>query len=132
MLRDICETLGDEVVGGDLDRVWKAFVDRDSQPNGHWGTRSELLESNRETMAADDRGVNPARNLAQLSKRRGDLLSGLCEALAGAAVSRQLLLEQAKVERERDQPLLSAVMQVALESLPFVLPRLEDTRTRSA
>ena len=130
MLRDVREALGDEVVRGDLDRLREAFVDRDTQSDRHRRTRGELLESDRETVTADDGRVNPERDLAELSERRGDLLSRPGKALAGAVIP-QLLLEQAELERQRDQPLLRAVVQVPLESLPLLLTCLDHSRARS-
>ena len=131
MLRDVREALGDEVVGRDLDLLRQAFLDGDGQANGHGRTRRELLESDCKPVSADDGRVNPARYLAQLPERGRDLAPRLRQPQAGVSVGSQLLLEQAQLEREGDQPLLGAVVQVALQSLPLLLSGLDDPRTRS-
>ena len=75
--------------------------------------------------------MNPLGDLAELFERRRDLAPGRVEALARAGVV-QLLLEDAQLERERDEPLLRAVVQVALQPLPLLLACFEDARPRSA
>ena len=122
---DVREALGDEVVGGDLERLGEALVDLDRQADRHGRARRELLERDREPVAADDGGVDPARDLAQLPERGRDLAPRLRQARARLAVGAQLLLEQAQLERERDQPLLRAVVQVALQPLALLLTRLD-------
>jgi hypothetical protein len=46
------------------------------------------------------------------------------------AVGRELGLGQAERHRDRDEPLLCAVVQVALDSSPLRLRRLDQARTR--
>jgi hypothetical protein len=48
-----------------------------------------------------------------------------------SAVGAQRLLEPAEVEREGDQPLLGAVVKVALQSLPLLLAGLDEPSARS-
>jgi hypothetical protein len=43
----------------------------------------------------------------------------------------ETLFQQSELERERDQPLLGAVVEVALQPLPLLLARLDDAPPRS-
>ena len=76
--------------------------------------------------------MKAARDLAELLERRRDLAPRDCEALLRVRVAVELLLEQAQLERERDQPLLCAVVQVALQPLALALAGLDDPRARPA
>ena len=51
---------------------------------------------------------------------------------AGRLVGAELRLEQPQLERERDQPLLGAVVQVALEALALAVAGLDDPGPRAA
>ena len=92
----------------------------------------ELLERHLEPVPADDGRMNPARDLPKLLEGGRDLPSGLIEPRAQLGVARHRGLEQAELERKGDESLLSAVVQVALESLPLLLPGLDHPRPRSA
>src|SRR5215208_6769699 len=98
----------------------------------HHRTRSELAERDGEPMSADHRGVNPTRDLTQLVQRRVDLVTRVFELSRRAAVAGELLLEQTQLERERNEPVLGAVMQIALQSLPLPLTGFDDPRARAA
>jgi hypothetical protein len=77
--------------------------------------------------------VQAAGELAQLAHREVEL-----GARAGASVSAasgrraRAALEHAQLERERHEPLLGAVVEVALEAAALLHPRLEDPQPRGA
>jgi hypothetical protein len=72
--------------------------------------------------------VEPASDLAKLVERRGHLSSRLLDPLPRSSIPSELFLEQAEVQRERDQPLLGPVVEVALQALTFTPRGLDDPR----
>ena len=75
--------------------------------------------------------MDPARDVAQLLERRRDLAARLLEPRARVGVVVQLALEQAQLERQRHEPLLRAVVEVALEALALLLAGLDHPRARA-
>ena len=65
------------------------------------------------------------------SSDSGDLPARLIEARPRARVVAELLSSRLELERERDQPLLRAVVEVALQPLALLLPGLEHSRARA-
>jgi hypothetical protein len=73
-------------------------------------------------------------SVAQLAQ----LLEGLCKRLPslaqhrcrGLRIALELRLGQAEGHRDRDEPLLRAVVEVALDSPPLRFRRLDQTRPR--
>ena len=94
-------------------------------------TSSKLLQCDFESVSADDRRMDPVRDLTQLLERVRDLASRHAEARAHVRVRIDLLFQQTQLERERDQSLLRAVVEVALQSLPLLLTGVEHSRARS-
>jgi hypothetical protein len=90
--------------------------------------RCELLECHSQAVAADDRGMQAACDLAQLVERRCDLTPCCLEPCGCVRVLSELLLEPAQLEGQRDQALLRAVVQVALQPLSLALPCCENSR----
>ena len=131
VLGDVGQALADDVVGGDLDGLRQPPADIDGEPNGERRTCGHLLERDREPVAGDDRGMDPAREVAQLGEREIDLALRDVQLRPRIRVG-QAALEQLQVERQRHQPLLGAVVQVALEALALLLPLLDHPRTRAA
>src|SRR3954467_12337474 len=82
-------------------------------------------------MPAQHGGMEAARDGAKLVERDSDLVSRLIETRARVLIAGDLLLEQAELERERDQPLLGTVVQVALQSLPLPLSCLDHASAGS-
>ena len=77
--------------------------------------------------------MEAAGDVAELVERDGDLAACAWSSRARAsAIAGQLLLEQAELERERDQPLLRAVVQIALQSLALLLAGLDHACARAA
>ena len=76
--------------------------------------------------------MDPARQLAQLLERAAELLLGAAEQLLGAVgVLAQACLRQPHRQRQRDEPLLGAVVQVALEPPPLGRAGLDDAGARA-
>src|SRR5215212_11107225 len=83
-------------------------------------------------MSADDSRVDTAGDVAKLGERERDLVPRLTEATGRVGVVTQAFLEQAEIEREGDQPLLGAVVKVALQALPFALAGLDHAGARTS
>ena len=77
--------------------------------------------------------MDAARERAQLLERAHDLGVGLVEELLDALASSPSAAAR-ELERQPDpeQPLLGAVVEVALEPPPLGVPRLDDARARGA
>ena len=77
--------------------------------------------------------MDAARELAQLRERVRELLAGGAEDLVGAVgVVPKPRLREPERERERDEPLLRAVVQVPLEPPALVVAGFDDARARGA
>ena len=71
------------------------------------------------------------RELAELAQRGGKLLLGRVENSRGLGVRRRPESDEAKLQRDRDETLLSAVVQVALEPSALGIRCLDDACARS-
>ena len=77
--------------------------------------------------------MDPAREVAQLLQRGARRLARLGEVLLRLlGILLQLLLGQAEVHAERDEPRLRAVVQVALDAPQLGLGRLDGSGAASA
>ncbi len=123
---------GDDDVGGCLDGRWAPLLrygaDAKRRPFG------EGLERGGKPLVAEDGRMDAVRELSQLGDRPAQLGLGLVE------VRRKLLFligselppQETQREREPDEALLSAVVEVALEAAAFGVARLNDAGTRGA
>ena len=75
--------------------------------------------------------MQTARNSTQLLQRECDLAPRLIEPRLRVRISGELLLQATQLERKSNQPLLSAVMKVAFQPLPLLLPGLDHPRART-
>ncbi len=121
--------LGDGEVRGRLDRAGQALAGNPLQRHRHAGARGQRAQRRLEAALGQHRGVDAARQLAQLVRRRGELVRGLVEQRA-ASGSRCPRARQAQVEREPDEPLLGAVVEVALEPPARLVGRRDHPRPR--
>ena len=82
----------------------------------------------RDVEAVLQRGrMDAAGELAQLLQRLGQLVArGAHELLGLLRVATDLAPDQRELQRERDQPLLGAVVQVALDAAPLGVGRGDD------
>ena len=77
--------------------------------------------------------MDAAGQLAQLLERVRELGAGPAEELSrGVGIARQPGLSEPQRKRERDEPLLRAVVQVAFEPPAFGVAGLDDARARAA
>ena len=75
--------------------------------------------------------MDAAREVAQLLQREVGLLPRLADQLhRGRVAVRGALLGHAQVQRERHEPLLCAVVEVALDAPALVVGRRDDARAR--
>ena len=89
------------------------------------------LQRDRQAVVGQDRGVDAARDVAQLLQRRVQLLAGAGRAAAASRASvGQLAGDDAQDDRERDEPLLGAVVEVALELAAGGVAGLDDAGAR--
>ena len=75
--------------------------------------------------------MDPARELTELLERRRQLLTGCVDDRSRlVGVGRRARLGEPERDGERDQPLLGAVVEVALEHAASLVGRLDDARAR--
>jgi hypothetical protein len=132
VLGHVRQAFGDQEVGRDLDLLRRARVERDREPHRHRHAGDQPLQRHLQPAPGDDGRVDAARKLAQLLERARELTARLLQRAPCVGIVAEPPLEHPEVERERDQPLLGAVVQVALEPAPLALGGLEDARARAA
>ena len=93
--------------------------------------RRELLERDLEPVCTDDGGMEAGSDRAQLFEGSGDLTPCRPQPRRRVVVPGESFLEQTQLQGEGDEALLRPVVQVALEPLPFLLPRFDYARTRA-
>ena len=131
VLGHVGQRLRDHVVGGGLDGVRQPLHGQRNELGGDRRARRQVVERAGEPLVAEDRRVDAARQLAQLLERAVELNAHVGEqALRGLWVALDARLDAAEVERERHQPLLGAVVQVALEAAAFGVLDLDDAGGR--
>ena len=78
--------------------------------------------------------MDPARELAQLLDRELELEGGLVRGFDRFAIpvaGLEPLAQEPQRQGERNEPLLRAIVQVALEPSSFLVGRLDDPRARA-
>jgi hypothetical protein len=132
VLGDVRERFRDDVVDRRLHGRRHA-LDRRRQLDRHGASRSDRLERRTEAAIAQDRRMDPARELAQLLERLVELLAHLDDVLRGCVgIGMDLRFDQTQVERDRDEPLLGAVMEIPLESAALGVAGRHDASARLA
>ena len=131
MLADIGKTLRDDIERSDLDLLWQPALERNVQTHRHRSAGGDRLQGHLQTVTAENGRMEAARHRPKLVERDCDLLSRLVESRTGIGIAGHLLLQQAQLERERDQTLLRAVVQIALQPLALTLPRLDHPCPRA-
>ena len=132
VLGHVRERFGDDVVRGRLDRLGQALVeklevDRERRP------RDERLDRGGQAAVGEHRGVDAARQLPQLLERLRELVGGLAEQPFGRlGLVVHTRLREAQHQGERDEALLRAVVEVALEPAALDVARLDDAGARAA
>ena len=136
VLGDVRERLGHDEIGRRLDRRRQPPI-RDGADRGrHRRPLGEGRDRVGQAGLGQDRRVDPAGELAQLLDRELELRRGLVGrgdrlgVLAGP--SGEPSPDAAQRERDRDEPLLGAIVEVALEPTALLVGRLDDPRPRAA
>ena len=126
---DVGQAFGDDEVRGGLDRRRQALVELDGRLDVQRRPRHQRLDRGADAALGQERGMDAARELAQLRERDRELLADLVDGAREPAV-RQPRLEHPQVEREADELLLGAVVQVALDPPARVVGGLDDPQPR--
>src|SRR5881396_706132 len=133
VLRDVDERLADDVVDGRLDRLRQPAFRHRAQLYGNGRARSHALEGRSEPTLRQHRRMDPAGQLAQLVEGELELLLRPFDELERAPVLlRKAVAGESQREGERDEPLLGAVVEVALEAPPFLVLRPEEPHAGGA
>ena len=121
VLGDVRQRLGDDEVGGRLDRRRRPRRHVDLDGHGNRRPRRERRQRRVEAAVVEDGRREPADEVAELDDRRLRLPVRAADELARRlGVVLELLAREAEVEPERDEPLLRAVVEVALDPPPLL------------
>ena len=130
MLDRVGQGLGDDEVDGGLERLGQPLLGDALDDQRQRRARGERLQRGREAAVGEHGGVQPAGELAQLGQRLLELVRGAAQQRHRGVGVAELLLEHPQLDGERDQPLLRAVVQVALQPPALGHARLEDAHPR--
>ena len=128
VLLHVRERLGDDVVGGRLDRLGVTPPGQGSELDRNRCAEHESLERRREALLGEKGRVQPARELADVLEPGGEFVDRAVEQRV-ALVRR--LAQATEVEQHR-QPLLRAVVKIALDSAALGVGDLDEPGTRGA
>jgi hypothetical protein len=126
VLGDVRERLGDDEVRGALDRLGQAVLRFGLERHRQRPTRDQPVKRRREPVLGQDRGMDPARQLAQLGKARLEFRLRALQQPAELAIGVRAVARRAQEQRETDEAGLRAVVEVALESSAGGVARLND------
>ena len=129
MLDRVRERLARDEVGGRLDARGDALRRR-LDVDRHGRRAREIAQRGGEPVV-EARGAHAGCDLAQVADRRSDLVHDLVErGREDLRLARQRALQAPDLDAERDEPLLRAVVEVALEPPALLVARLDDPRPR--
>ena len=133
VLRDVRERLGDDVEDRHLDGAGQAARRATARarpgPVERSASDSSAASSPRSVRIA---GWSPRASSRSSWSASASSVAGAGEDLRGGLRVGELRLGEPERERQRDEPLLRAVVQVALEPPPLRVGRLDETRARPA
>ena len=130
ILRDVGQRLGGDEVRGGLDPLREPFIELHLERNRHVRAGGERLECGEEPVV-EDGGMETVRELTQLGERLRQLFPGRCQQLLGrGGIGVDAGLREPERDRKRHEPLLRAVVQVALDPPSGGIARLQDPRAR--
>ena len=132
VLGDVGERLGGDEVGRALDRLGQAVPARDVERDGDRRAAGQRLQRRLQPALGEHGGMDAAREVAQLLQARLQLRDRAVEQLGDVVVALGLQPRAAQQQRERDEPRLRAVVQVALQPPARRVARLHDPRARGA
>ena len=131
--RDVRDRLGDDEVRRGLDRRRQPLVRHGGDLDRQRHPLRQRLQRRPEPAIGEHRRMDPARELAQLADRLVEVLRRAVEQLPGRLrIVVHARARQPQAQRERDEPLLRAVVQVALDLAPRRVGALDDPRARGA
>ena len=110
----VCQRLGDHVVGGHLDRFGQSAVDPDVYLHRDGGAPRQRAQCGTQPRLGQDRRVYPLRDLPQVIDHAHEL-SGYARDVTAEPLAHGGRRRHAQPERDRDEALLRAVMQVTLD-----------------
>src|SRR5215207_3279290 len=120
VLGDVGQRLGDDEVGGQLDLLGELSRGHLAHLDRQRSAVSECLDGRPEAAIGEHRRVDPTRQLAYLLERLVELLTrAVQQAPRLPGVRAQLLSGHPERERQRDEPLLGAVVEVTLQPPAF-------------
>jgi hypothetical protein len=128
VLGDVGQRFRDEVVGGDLDGLGRPPVELDDHAHRQRGARRERPQRRVQPALAQHGRMDAVGQVAQLAQRGGELLARRRQEPRGLGAGLEPGAERAELERQRDEPLLSAVVEVALQPPPLAVAHLEQDR----
>ena len=129
VLDGVRERLARDEVGGRLDArgdplARRVDVDRDRR-------RAREVAQRGGEAVVEPRRAHAGRDLAEVADRGADLVDDLVERGGEhLRLARKRHLQAPEPDAERDEPLLRAVVEVALEPPPLLVARLDDPRPR--
>jgi hypothetical protein len=131
VLGEVGQRLADHEVRRCLDRPWQPPGRDLDQRDRHRGAGGERGERRAEAFVGQDRRVDPAGQLAQLADRQAQLLRRAAQRLHQTGVrggAERCELPPGGVQRQRQgqQALLRAVVEVALDPPAFLVAGLHD------
>ena len=117
MLGDVRDRLGDDVVDRRLDGLRQALVREVGELDRQRCAGEDRLQRRAEPAVGEDRGVDATRQLPQLVECTRELgLSLLEKPRDRVRATLERALGQTELQGERDEALLRAIVQVALQS----------------
>ena len=132
VLRDVGQRFGHEVVAATSTGAGRRCSTSTDQVYGTGRSRRQRLKAHGEAVVAEHRRVDSLGQLPELLHRRRQVLSrGGPGAAPSSESGLRLRGRPAPVQRERDQPLLRAVVEIALEPPALGVARLHDPGARA-
>ena len=132
VLDDVGEALGDDEVGGGLHRWRQPPLELEVALDLDRRALDEHVDRRHEAVVGQHGRVDAARELAQLRERGSELVGQLLNGVGQLGLVLEPGTQQPEVERERDELLLGAVVQVALDLAAGVVGGLDDPAARVA
>ena len=126
VLGHVGQRLAHDEVGRRLDGLGQALVERDIDRHGQWGDVRDGLDRRAQAVVGEHGGMQSARQLAQLLQRAAELVAGAVEHRAQRRIGGHPARRHAHGERGRHEPLLGAVVQVALQATALGVAGLDD------
>ena len=126
MLGRVGQRFGDDKVGRDLDRLRETARGAHVEFDRDRGAAGECFQRRPQSAFGEDGRVNAACELAQIIE--SGVESGRDAVQLPGEIGRRGRLRLAQLQRQRDQPLLGAVVQVALEALARLVGGGDDPR----